>query len=57
MREKKDILARARQLELEKSCSACLEEGQTGGGSATSEDAELRCTAQRENKDTPVRAR
>ena len=55
-REKKDMLVRARQLELEKRCSACLEEGQTGGGSATSEDAALRCTVWRENKDTPVRA-
>ena len=51
------MLVRARQLELEKSCSACLEGGKAGGGSATREDAALRYTARRENKDTPVRAR
>ena len=51
------MLVRARQLELEKSCSVCLEEGQAGGGSATSEAAALRCTAQREKEDTLVRAR
>ena len=56
-REKKDMLVRARQLELEKSCSTCLEEEQAGGGSAKSEAAALRCTRQREKEDTPVRAR
>ena len=56
-KRKKDILTRARQSELEKSCSAHLEEGQTRGGSATSEAAALRRTARREKEDTPVRAR
>ena len=45
-REKKDMLVRAGQLELEKSCSPCLEEGQAGGGSATSEAVALRSAAQ-----------
>ena len=38
----KDMLVKAIQLELERSCSICLEEGQAGGGSATSEAAALR---------------
>ena len=51
------MLVRARQLELEKSCSACLEEGQTEGGSVTCEAAALRHAAQRDKEDTLVRAR
>ena len=51
------MLVRARQLELEKSYSACLEEGQAGDGSAISEAAALRCTTQRDKEDTLVRAR
>ena len=49
------MLVRARQLELEKRCSACLEERLAGGSCATNEAAALRCAAQREKKDTPVR--
>ena len=41
----KDMLVRASQYELERSCCVCLEEGQEGGGSATSEAAALRRTA------------
>ena len=36
---------RASQLELERSCSAYLEEGKVGGGSTTSEAAALRRAA------------
>ena len=46
---------RARQLE--KSYSACLEEGHTEGGSVTCEAATLRPAAWREKKDLSVRAR
>ena len=49
------MLVRARQLEFEKSCGACLEEGQTGGGSATS--AALRRAVWRKKEDTSLRAR
>ena len=45
MREKKNMLVQASQLELERSCSTYLEEGQAGGGSATSEAAALRRAA------------
>ena len=51
------MLVSVRQLELEKSCSTCLEEGLRGGSSATNEAAALRRAAQREKKDTQVRAR
>ena len=48
---------RARQLELDRSCSACLEEGQAGDSSATSEAAALIRTTLREKENKPVRAR
>ena len=51
------MIVRDIQLELERSCDACFEEGQAGGGSATSEAAMLRRALQREKEDTPVRAR
>ena len=51
------MLVRARQLELEKRCSTCLEERLAGGSSATNEAAVLRHAARREKKDTQVRAR
>ena len=51
------MLVRARQLESEISFSACLEEGQAGDSSATSEAAALRRAAWREKENRPVRAR
>ena len=50
------MLVRARQLELEKRCSACLEERLAGDSSATNEAAALRCATQREKKDMSLRA-
>ena len=51
------MLVRARQLELEKRFSACLEERLAGGSSTTNEAVVLRRAAWREKKDTQVRAR
>ena len=51
------MLVRARQLELEKICGACLEEGQAGDSSATSEATALKSAAWREKQNMPVRAR
>ena len=48
---------RARQIELEKCCGACLEEGKAGDSSAPSEAAALRRAGWREKENTPVRAR
>ena len=45
-REKKDMLVRASQVELEKSFGACLEEEHAGDSSGTSEAVTLRCAAQ-----------
>ena len=50
------MVVRARQLELKKRCSACLEERLAGDSCATNEAAALRRTAWREKKDKPVRA-
>ena len=44
-REKKDMLVRATQLELERIFGTCLEEVQAGGSRATSETAVLRRAA------------
>ena len=56
-REKKNMLVRATQLELEKSCGTCLEEGKAGDSSATSEAVALRRAAWREEENTAVRSR
>ena len=45
------MLVRARQLELKKRCSACLEERLAGGSSATNEAAVPRRAAWREKKE------
>ena len=51
------MLVSFRQLELEKSCSAWVEERLTGGCIATNEATALRRAAPRERKDTQARAR
>ena len=51
------MLVRDRQLELEKSCGTCLEEGQAGNNTATSQAVALRRVVWREKEDMPLRVR